>query len=79
LVAKRISGAHHLHPVELARDRRLIIAIYAEHGRRTATGNLVYFARNSRAVQSGVARRFRDEERDALAMLDRNAAGSGPG
>ena len=65
--------------MDRARDRRLIGAIYAERGRRSAAGNLVYFARNSKAVQDGVARRFRDEERDALAMLDRIAAGSGPG
>jgi LysM repeat protein len=51
-------------------DRRLIVAIYAERGRRRADGNLVYFANNSKAVQDGVARRFRDEERDALRMLD---------
>lgn len=51
-------------------DRRLIVAIYAERGRRKADGNLVYFAKNSKAVQDGVARRFRDEERDALKMLD---------
>ena len=74
-----VGGARHLHPVDLARDRRLIGAIYAERGRRSAAGNLVYFAKNSKAVQDGVARRFRDEERDALSMLDRIAAGSGPG
>ncbi len=73
-----VGGAPRLHPVDLERDRRLIVAIYAERGRRSAAGNLVYFARNSRAVQDGVARRFRAEERDALAMLDRSAAGSGP-
>lgn len=67
-------GAPSLHPVERERDRRLIVAIYAERCRRSAAGNLVYFARNSRAVQDGVARRFRDEERDALALLDRMAA-----
>ena len=51
-------------------DRRLIKAIYAERGRRNARGNLAYFSRNSRAVQRGVARRFVDEERDALRMLE---------
>jgi hypothetical protein len=64
-------GALALQPADLERDRHLIVAIYAERGRRSAAGNLVYFARNSKAVQDGVARRFRDEERDALAMLDR--------
>lgn len=64
-------GARSLVPPDRERDRRLIVAIYAERGRRSAAGNLVYFARNSKAVQEGVARRFRDEERDALAMLER--------
>jgi hypothetical protein len=64
-------AARSLLPPERERDRRLIVAIYAERGRRSAAGNLVYFARNSRAVQDGVARRFRDEARDALALLDR--------
>jgi LysM repeat protein len=63
-------GALNLQPVDLERDRRLIVAIYAERGRRSAAGTLVYFARNSNAVQGGLARRFRDEERDALRMLD---------
>jgi LysM repeat protein len=57
-------------PAGRERDRHLIMAIYAERGRRSEAGNLVYFARNSKAVQDGVARRFRDEERDALGMLD---------
>jgi hypothetical protein len=74
-----VGGAPSLHPVDRERDRRLIVAIYAERGRRSAAGNLVYFARNSKAVQDGVARRFRDEARDALAMLDRLAAGGGSG
>jgi len=65
-----VGGAPNLQPADLEHDRRLIVAIYAERGRRSAAGNLAYFARNSKAVQDGVARRFRDEERDALAMLD---------
>jgi LysM repeat protein len=67
-------GTATLQPADRAHDRRLIVAIYAERGRRSAAGNLVYFARNSKAVQAGVARRFRDEERDALAMLDAGVA-----
>ena len=70
-----VGGAGVLQPADLEHDRRLIVAIYAERGRRSAAGNLAYFARNSKAVQAGVARRFRDEERDALAML---AAGAAP-
>ena len=63
-------GAAALQPADRDHDRRLIVAIYAERGRRRADGSLVYFSRNSKAVQDGVARRFRDEERDALAMLE---------
>ena len=50
-------------------DRGLISAIYAERGRKNAAGVLVHFSRNSASVQSGVARRFRDELADALRML----------
>lgn len=55
-------------------DRPLLIALYAERGRRKADGNLVYFSRNSVAVQAGVAARFRSELKDALAMLDADGA-----
>ncbi len=51
-------------------DRRLIKAIYKERGRKNNDGNLVYFSRNSKAVQKGVANRFINEEKDALNMLD---------
>jgi LysM repeat protein len=51
-------------------DRALIKAIYAERGRRDAAGQLVYFSKNSAAVQDGVAKRFVREEADALAMLE---------
>lgn len=50
-------------------DRALLVALYVERGRRKADGNLVYFSRNSPAVQAGVARRFQSELKDALAML----------
>jgi hypothetical protein len=64
-------GSQSLQPADLEHDRRLIVAIYAERGRRSDAGNLVYFARNSMGVQDEVARRFRDEESDALSRLDR--------
>ncbi len=54
-------------------DRRLIKAIYAERGKRDHDGVLAYFRRNSAEVQKGVAKRFVDEERDALRMLDNEA------
>lgn len=50
-------------------DRKLIIAIYSERGRKKADGTLVHFSRNSAAVQAGVAKRFVNEQRDALDML----------
>jgi len=50
-------------------DRKLISAVYAERGRKKADGNLAYFSRSSPGVQSGVAKRFKNEEVDALAML----------
>jgi hypothetical protein len=55
-------------------DERLIRAIYAERGARNAAGQLKYFRRASKAVQAGVARRFAEEERDALASLAAAAA-----
>lgn len=65
-----LGGPDHVRQADREHDRRLIVAIYAERGRRSAAGDLVYFARNSRAVQASVARRFVDEERDALGMLE---------
>jgi murein DD-endopeptidase MepM/ murein hydrolase activator NlpD len=50
-------------------DEQLIRAIYAERGKKKADGNLAYFSKSAPGVQKGVARRFRDELQDALAML----------
>lgn len=50
-------------------DRQLIVEIYAERGRKNSKGELVHFARNSAAVQKGVAARFREEQRKALARV----------
>jgi len=50
-------------------DRTLLEAIYAERGRVRADGKLARFPSASAAVQAGVARRFRDELKDALKML----------
>lgn len=52
-----------------AYDKQLICAIYAERGRKKPDGNLAYFSKSSPSVQAGVAKRFRNEEQDALAML----------
>lgn len=68
-----LGGGQTMLPADLERDRRLIVAVYAERGRRNADGNLVYFSKNSKAVQDGVARRFVDEERDALRLLESHA------
>lgn len=56
-------------------DRSLIVAIYAERGRKTPAGNLARFARNSPEVQKGVAQRFRNEQKAALTMLAEEMAG----
>ncbi|MGH7122529.1 MAG: hypothetical protein ACREFP_26660 [Acetobacteraceae bacterium] len=50
-------------------DRGAIVALYGERGRKDATGVLVHFSGNSRAVQDGVAGRFQNELADALRML----------
>ncbi len=51
-------------------DRKLIKAIYAERGRKNRDGVLLYFKSSSLAVQKGIAKRYADEEKDALKMLD---------
>jgi murein DD-endopeptidase MepM/ murein hydrolase activator NlpD len=50
-------------------DELVIRAIYAERGKTKPDGSLAYFSRNSPNVQKGVANRFRNELKDALAML----------
>jgi murein DD-endopeptidase MepM/ murein hydrolase activator NlpD len=54
-------------------DKQLILAIYAERGRKKADGNLAYFSKSSPSVQAGVANRFKNEQQDALAMLAKEA------
>ncbi len=54
-------------------DRQLISAIYAERGRKKPDGNLAYFSKSSPSVQAGVAKRFKNECQDALAMLSKEA------
>lgn len=54
-------------------DKDLICAIYAERGRRKPDGNLAYFSKSSPSVQAGVAKRFKSEQQDALAMLAKEA------
>ena len=54
-------------------DKQLISAIYAERGRKKPDGNLVYFSKSSPSVQAGVAKRFKNELQDALAMLAKEA------
>jgi LysM repeat protein len=56
-----------------AYDKQLICAIYAERGRKKPDGNLAYFSKSSPGVQAGVAKRFKNEEQDALAMLAQEA------
>ncbi|HEU4833831.1 MAG TPA: LysM domain-containing protein [Pyrinomonadaceae bacterium] len=54
-------------------DEQVIRAIYAERGKTKADGSLVYFSKNSPNVQRGVANRFKNELKDALAMLAKEA------
>ena len=60
-------------PADADFDKQLISAIYAERGRKKADGNLAYFSKSSPSVQAGVAKRFKNEEQDALAMLAKEA------
>jgi murein DD-endopeptidase MepM/ murein hydrolase activator NlpD len=60
-------------PTDPDYDKKLISAIYAERGKKKADGNLAYFSKSSPGVQAGVAKRFRNEEQDALAMLAKEA------
>jgi LysM repeat protein len=54
-------------------DEQCIRAIYAERGRTKPDGNLAYFSKSSPNVQKGVANRFKNELKDALAMLAKEA------
>jgi murein DD-endopeptidase MepM/ murein hydrolase activator NlpD len=64
-------------PTSPGYDKALIDAIYAERGKRNASGELAYFSGNSAKVQAGVADRFVNERKDAQAMLARENAGVG--
>ena len=68
-IPHRAFGTVGVQPTAAEFDEKLIVAIYAERGRRKADGTLVHFSRNSPAVQAGVAKRFVNEQRDALGML----------
>jgi hypothetical protein len=54
-------------------DEQLICAIYAERGRKKPDGNLAYFSKSSPNVQASVAKRFVNEQKDALALLAKEA------
>jgi murein DD-endopeptidase MepM/ murein hydrolase activator NlpD len=60
-------------PSDAEFDKQLICAIYAERGRKKPDGNLAYFSKSSPSVQSGVSKRFKNEQQDALAMLAKEA------
>jgi hypothetical protein len=58
-------------------DEELISAIYAERGKKNASGGLEHFGRNSAAVQRGVANRFVEEQQQAQALLAQEKAKGG--
>ena len=68
-IVQTAMGTLNVRPQDAEFDKRFISAVYAERGRKNTQGILVHFAKNSLDVQKGVANRFRDEERDALKML----------
>jgi hypothetical protein len=70
---QQMRAAGTLNPASPQFDRNAIIAIYAERGRKDANGVLVHFHSSSPAVQNNVARRFVEEQADALKMLDAGA------
>ena len=70
LAFNQMRAARTFDPAAPGFDRNAIIAIYAERGRKDANGGLVHFPHSSRAVQLSVARRFVEEQADALKMLD---------
>ena len=47
-----------------------INSVYKERGRKDENGQLVHFANNSQAVQDGVAKRFINENRDSIRILN---------
>jgi len=51
-------------------DEELICAIYNERNRKDSEGNLIYFSKNSKAVQEGVSDRFINEKKEALGRLN---------
>ena len=50
-------------------DEEIVKGIYAERGRKDKNGTLVWFSKNSKDVQKGVAKRFVSEQADALKAL----------
>jgi hypothetical protein len=74
IAIKAVGGVDALPPSDLDGERRLIRAIYAERGRKSADGGLAYFPRvRDKLTQQSLAERFVNEARDALAMLDHDA------
>lgn len=56
-----------------------IKAVYTERGRKDSSGILVHFANNSQEVQNGVAKRFVNEEKEALSVLNLENGGKSIG
>jgi LysM repeat protein len=65
LIQKALAGKD----VSKMNDSDIARAIYAERGRKRSDGKLAYFPSSSQQVQNGVANRFKNELKDALAEL----------
>ena len=69
VIKKAISNVSIPYAQEKRYDKALIEAIYNERGRKKTNGDLVYFSKNSKKVQQGVASRFISESKKALKRL----------
>jgi hypothetical protein len=68
--AELIERAMRAQNLNFLTDRDIIKLIYTERSSERRNGELKYFSRCSAAVQEGVRRRFRNEEKDALKLLE---------
>lgn len=72
VVQHGVGGAYSIiSPLKFEKDpAQFVKKIYAERGRTNSDGVLVHFYSSSPAVQAGVAKRFKNEEKDALQIYN---------